>query len=1167
MCLLKAWISVCYVARVAICYYNTKMFASNYTHTQPGKGRSRAFTLVEIIIVTVIVGLLAGLAIFKLADTQQRADLNFLRSSIAAIENGITRVVLVENTFPTITGITPEEKLVNILNVLATKQVYVFTPQEQVRFLNLADQVLSSQSSILSTNSKIREGKPSGDPTAFEILVLPATESVVYPTPIVLLLNDPSNPNTAYADAGLNNPGGSNPLQQSVNEALSYYRTNGAFRNNADRLLVLSNLALSNLTKAELDTLMATVSPEELLSISSQLLALLKSNDLGNLNLTRTEAGAVFSNTLERGAASDAAIAALDLSGAFPWDVLTSRGLNNVISLRTNDITEDMIPTLLASLALNPNLLSQNPFYNVPDFNADTENAFSVLTGKFGSKPSFWEALVSSDFPIPASGSLLDSYFDQENMPRDLTVALMDHYISGLLNVPTGTADFASAISSKLQHYFQAVNIDSDPPEPLSASQSKNVFDLIARHPSIYSPSILNDASNLFDYSLLTGADLNSIYEAILDTGVTTEELYNYPDFFTEAAKTAALPPAFVDDIYTRSLDSVSNIPTTLIGALFSNNNLTPTELQNLYDVALASVVDSGNPYQYYSIQGMLEGILGTGTFSDTDKLALLNAIPSDTYETYEYLTKLQFADPQNFNSIITDLKAAATSSHVFPANSNDYTDDDWDASDAAYAQFEYLDALMYNKNIPIADKQALLTDLIASNGWGDANLYSLIGANSSVLSLDNINSLVDFLETNPIADFPQDQVVGGYANVISSLYDSNSPLTSQEKLAIISRLNTANIIIPPADTGSSDLTVSNMIAGLDPADKASALELLWEYSSKVYTAAPTDATEYYVEALEPARLISILSEMTPQRAQEALNTTFPLSEHINAIDTYGTLIQSHLTSDKPLPPQVAALLYERAFTALNEEYSTSGDYSPSLGGVSLNTLIQDPAAQTSPGFKTLLNNVLTTSPDNINAYRTAAEYPNILSSATLAAVLNSALNSSDYVDTAAINKLYSSPQLAAPENAALLASVVAKVRADSDAEAAANLFTNAAAVSAYATAVVDQYNLDDQYSSTSLYNNNNMPNVSNSDLGKLASTNQYIANSLFKTTTVSISSLLTAADQGKWDLSSPFIKSAFQSNVSSLITAARNTGQGASLAQTFAPYLSNEQIAQLLAP
>jgi type II secretory pathway pseudopilin PulG len=1144
-------------------YYNTLTNSS-----RKPKNLRKAFTLVEILIIIVLIGVLIGFAISKLGDTRERADLNFLRTSIGAIENGISRVVLTENTFPTIEGLTPEEKLSNILDVLSSKQIYVFDNlTDKNKFLTLATQSASQKAAVLATNLKVREGKPSGDPTAYEVLVLPATPSIVFPTPITLLLNDPANPNTAYADAGLINNGGSSELQVQVNSALNYYRTNGEFKNDAERLLVYGNLGLSNLTKDELDQLLSNATPEELSSLSNQLLTLLKNNNLGNLALSRSEAGDAFSNTLERGAESAAIIAGLDLSGAFPWDVLTSRGVNNVISLRSPDITSEMLPTLLSSLGLNQNLLTQDEFYNVPQFTADASRALAVLTDKFGSTPQFWQDLVDANFPIPAAGSLIDEFFNQPNMSRDLTVAVMDHYIKGLLTVPTGTTDFASALSSKLQLYFQAVNIDSDPPVPLTAQQSKNIADLIARHPSEYSPSVLNDASGLLDYSLITAADVNSVYEALLSAGASTDTIYDYSGFFIQASKTTALPPAFATDIYTRALDSVSNVPTSLVEALFRNDSLDSTQLQNLYNVALSAVADPDNQYQYYSIQGMLEGILGTTTFNDTQKLALLNAIPADTYETYDYLAKLNFSDPSNYTPILTELKNGATNSYVFPANTNDYTDADWDANDAAYRAYETLDALMYNPNIPVSSKQTVLTDLIATNGWGDSNLYYLAGANPGVLSASNVNSLVDFLEANPIADLNQDQVISGYANVISGLYDANSALTAQEKLAVISRLNASNVYLPPADLGGRPLTVNNIVSGLDPVDKAAALDLLWDYSSKSYSYEHTPDNAYYVSEYEPSRLVSILSQMTPQRAQTALNTTFPSSDNIDQFDTYGSLLRSAISTDPKISSTVSSIIYDKAFIALNDHYTNTGQFKTQLGTLSLASLLQEPEAKASTGFNTLINNVLTADPSNIAAYRSAAENPNGLSASTLTAVLTTAFDSGGYVDYNAINKLYASPQLVAPENTALLNTVISKIRTENDYSAAAVLFTNPTAVSAYASAVVDQYNLTDPFSSVSLYNNNRLPAVSSSDLGKLAATNPTIANNLFKTTTVNISTLLGSASQGQWDLSSPAIKTAFQNNVTSLINSARGAGLGASLAQTFGPYLSIEQIAQLLAP
>lgn len=175
------------------------------------KQKLKGFTLIEILIVVIVVGLLSGVAVWKLGDSKEKAAENFLKSSIVSLERNIDHVRLIHNTFPEVNGNTPEERIIDILNHLKSYDIIVFdTTEEETMFLaQISDSSPLASDSIIKANRTVQKGLPSGSPETKEIVTYPNQSTIPSGTIFQLFLNDPDAPNELVYGGGIvesNNP-------------------------------------------------------------------------------------------------------------------------------------------------------------------------------------------------------------------------------------------------------------------------------------------------------------------------------------------------------------------------------------------------------------------------------------------------------------------------------------------------------------------------------------------------------------------------------------------------------------------------------------------------------------------------------------------------------------------------------------------------------------------------------------------------------------------------------------------------------------------------------------------------------------------------------------------------------------------------------------------------
>ena len=205
----------------------------------------KGFTLIEILIVVIIVGLLTGLAIVKINDTRDRAETNYLKTMVNFIDSKIEIVIAQEGTFPTINAATPEERLTEILGILDSRNLFVTA--EEIAMRNYLANQAASVTSLLEVNTKARNNLPTGAPRAKEILVLPVDGPIVYPERLSLVVNDPNNPNYTfhYKDFW---------LPQEVASAVSSLM--GGTLTEKEKNLIFNNVAMTGLDTATLKDLL-----------------------------------------------------------------------------------------------------------------------------------------------------------------------------------------------------------------------------------------------------------------------------------------------------------------------------------------------------------------------------------------------------------------------------------------------------------------------------------------------------------------------------------------------------------------------------------------------------------------------------------------------------------------------------------------------------------------------------------------------------------------------------------------------------------------------------------------------------------------------------------------------------------------------------------------------
>lgn len=314
----------------------------------------KGFTLIEILVVVIIVGLLAGVAVVKLGDHMDRAQENYLKSAIVMMERGIDQVILLHNTFPDISSDTPEGRVSEIIQVLQNYDIFVHLESEfkldpdlvfasafpEAYSLAQVSSATGSGETILVTNNKVRKGLESGHPEAREILVLPKQGPIIFPERIELVLNDPNNPHMVYHHDNY-------WLPLAVKDAWDYYRANGAFASDDEKFLVLGNIGLTDMNADELDFFLTGSDADLNALLVGQIIDLLA----GDSEISNDDLSFMLNKGLN-GINSNEAILGLDLDNV-PWEKLDLVTMSNIGRLRGDDLTSGMIDSMIDKMDMN----------------------------------------------------------------------------------------------------------------------------------------------------------------------------------------------------------------------------------------------------------------------------------------------------------------------------------------------------------------------------------------------------------------------------------------------------------------------------------------------------------------------------------------------------------------------------------------------------------------------------------------------------------------------------------------------------------------------------------------------------------------------------------------------------------------------------------------------
>ena len=796
---------------------------------------TRAFTLVEILVVVIIVGLMAGIAVWKLTDTKDQSDINYLKSSIHALDVGIERVIAVKGTFPTIVTDTPEARLEEIITVLRAENIYVALPEETKLFLA---QVASSDSfaQILLENEKARKGKATGTPDAREILVLPRQGPITYPEPIVLVLNDPNSPNVAWHGGG--GDSGSGDIAAQAQSAFDYYKAHGDFQNDTARNLVLSNLGLINATSEDLASLFAIANGSQLVSSLNQLAGILNGSVV-NPNINAVDAMKLLSDNLSE-ARLLSNMSALNLTGV-DYGQLSPYALSTAIKAPTlSSAQKDQVITALAK----PEMLVGNI--------GEILKALNTSGMSPTQQSNLADTLIAG---ITAVGGTSNG---GEKVGAYLDYLASDSIMPGFLASMTQSQKDAAFIA-----YLEAINHNYD----FGGSNSK---DGLWRLEAEVSPSLLDpiidsvisghgggfmlygweDGKSLFANGKLIPSQVDKLANWIGGMSTPIGEMNRA--FMETQNLSDANVTSLLANLATNNTAKLSSL-----ASLAGNSSLSENSLQNIMDRVLAAPIAEGSNTSSDIYKQLLSNLAKGAELSSAQADALL-AVSGDTYKAViaQNLTKL--TDTQ-----LASLQAGGLDSYAYQAaaaNKN-LTADQISAVVAtaiANPTTKAFSGALANANLDSASLDSLLTAMSAN--YPNVNLSGVYGASSAPYLQENLNGNVYSYGTS-------EGVLGqnwtsGQLNSLFNTLASQAPTDATSASALINMaLSTTNGKAALAANGAA---VSNLFNIAGSFDNGSANPLL--------TALLTDPA--YMQNLNAAQANSVVGLLSSSAGlgQDAYN-------------------------------------------------------------------------------------------------------------------------------------------------------------------------------------------------------------------------------------------------------------------------------------------------------
>ena len=598
--------------------------------------KTSAFTLVEILITVIIIGLLAGIAVMKLGASRDLADINYLKATIQLLDTGIQRVIAVEGTFPDVPDGTPADRTAFILEQLDNRDIFVYLENTHpAAFAKYLQPILASstnnqsRAAMIENMAKARKGQASGVPTAREIVIMPIGV-IVYPEAPQFAVNDPENPHQAFYYA-------SYWLPKEVEEAVAYFRENGTYRSEEDRLKVLNNIALSGFDAATILSMIENADSATNASLNKQLLDYL-ANPTGTLDIAQEDLVELLEQGLN-GPNAALAISQLDLAKV-EWNKLSLPTIQSILATRSSDLQPDQIDALLTHLGSTDTSVVNN--WGSTITNPNVENIVKSLANANLSDAQFKTLLESPYINLAALNPLSNKLIAKINdgsAPADLVDAMFTSYLkSG--NTPLGYTNFEKLLDATMA---QGLNVTISEPikqallasynsakaSPSSGSdhnEVRRIQTLMAVAPELVTAGMLEAAitkksyganvqswefeqqAKLAAYATDNNMSLSNAARAALVTGFT-------------AFPTAANAEAFMNSSFTASelqsaISAAANvgsytIPVDVIQKLASSPAMTPAIRNNLFasnDVKILAAAFASFPVTDNEVLSGLQG-------------------------------------------------------------------------------------------------------------------------------------------------------------------------------------------------------------------------------------------------------------------------------------------------------------------------------------------------------------------------------------------------------------------------------------------------------------------------------------------------------------------------------------------------------------------------------
>jgi prepilin-type N-terminal cleavage/methylation domain-containing protein len=935
--------------------------------------RRNAFTLVEVLTVIIIIGLLAGLVVLKLGKSMDTAKINYLKSAISLLDKGIESVIAKEGSFPTITGVTPADKLANIIQVLKTKDIYVLAPEkEQLDFL--AQQADSgSLDAILVANAESIGSNVSGTPTNLEIFVLPATPTIIYPEHIVLLLNDPENPNYAYSDAL---PSGD------LAAAVAYYKANGVFLSDADKNLVLANLANSGLNEEDVTRLLSQLDPTEMASALNQILQLLAANELGGLATTRSG----LLGLLERGInESISGVYALPnlLYDLAPWGEMSVDSLGPIIQNVRDQLSPSQLSALVAGLSSSPGMFTSDV---PPAFASDTASEIYYDLLEIGSPLTYEQrkALVSG---VPQD-------FVQKN---NLIGQLGNTFNYDLLDNPSVNTytneqieDFVNSFNYFNNAFFDNYKYGRGVELQLTTGTIDSLLDFVSTNPNYLSVEArlallkrvsTNGGSNITEDQItsLYQSPYWAAYATAYGAKNATVEKFNALGLLDNTA----FPPAILSELQS-AMNSFTLTNAGLVGngsylrgltsALASASNLAPADAQAIYQRLYDSRLVI-SPASRSLIGDALGGFLQSESIPFESKKAGVLAFPSQLVNT-------NFTVPE-FTSVLADFNINGPYQDIlqFARSNENYT--------TAHSD------LLWNK---------IITEMTP------ANLDNFINNQGYVLGFteSSASAVLDYASANNFDNLTQGTLRQIFSTDQNPYYGKPSVISTEYKEAILNNalqsgdVETVSNLLGAIDGNGGASIVESLYGSLGSSEKQAKIDSLWASIQPTYASA-VESQSGNLNGL----IMELVSNSSPTKANEILDSviaTVSGSDYPSYLGSnlVGQLINNYVTLD----PSVVNKVYDLSYAdILKEEPQYIASSAVNL--LSFATQNNISGSKISQLFDTFINNV---DENTYISFSTLAQAP------LNATQMDTLLNNPTIMAQNGSYQLYSSPNLSSTQ-------------------------------------------------------------------------------------------------------------------------------------------------------